>query len=246
MAEGLSRFDGGIRLDGLSELADDSARILSTHHERLSLRGLTELSCSPGHVALATALCKGGRVISLDCLTNLPDEIAVIFGGIFAYHNNSQEQSGNGELIAAQEGDYKVAPEDPQGKQFEGEGDAAFAASEGKSRESNAMPAKPAPPEPKATPAAAASSAAAGANAPASGGVLVQLAALNSEAAAEQQWSKLSGQYEYLKDMRHRVVKAEVEGRTVYRLSAVSSDRSNANNLCNRIKSDGGSCLIAG
>ncbi|WP_187335806.1 SPOR domain-containing protein [Novosphingopyxis iocasae] len=172
--------------------------------------------------------------------------IAVIFGGIFAYHNNSQEQSGNGELIAAQEGDYKVAPEDPQGKQFEGEGDAAFAASEGKSRESNAMPAKPAPPEPKATPAAAASSAAAGANAPASGGVLVQLAALNSEAAAEQQWSKLSGQYEYLKDMRHRVVKAEVEGRTVYRLSAVSSDRANANTLCNRIKSDGGSCLIAG
>ena len=108
------------------------------------------------------------------------------------------------------------------------------------------MRAKAAPPQPAATPAAAASSAATGTNAPASGGVMVQLAALNSEAAAEQQWSKLSGQYEYLKDMRHRVVKAEVEGRTVFRLSAVSSDRASANTLCNRIKSDGGSCLIAG
>ena len=172
--------------------------------------------------------------------------IAVVVGGIYAFNEGQQEQSGSGELIAAQEGNYKVAPEDPQGKQFEGEGDAAFAASEGKSRESNAVPAKAAPPEPKASPTATASSSAAGNSAPSSGGVLVQLAALNSEAAAEQQWSKLSGQYEYLKDLRHRIVKAEVEGRTVYRLSAVSSDRANANSLCNRIKSDGGSCLIAG
>ena len=176
--------------------------------------------------------------------------IALVFGGIYAFHNSDQTQSGNGELIAAQEGDYKVAPTDPQGKQFEGEGDAAFAASEGKSIESNAMPAKPAPPTPSAksaqTPAAAGSSAAAGTTAPPSGTVLVQLAALGSKAAAEQQWSTLSSRYEYLKDMRHAVVAAQVEGRTVYRLSAVSSDRANATSLCTRIKGDGGSCLIVG
>ncbi|WP_420607817.1 SPOR domain-containing protein [Novosphingopyxis sp.] len=170
--------------------------------------------------------------------------IALVIGGIYAFQSGENDSAGNGDLIAAQEGDYKVAPADPQGKIFEGEGDAAFAASEGKSRESNVVPAKAAaPPKSTRTPAAAGKGTAP--VAPASGGVLVQLAALASETAAERQWTTLIGQYDYLKDMRHRVVSAQVEGRTVYRLSAVSSDRANADGLCQRIKSDGGSCLIA-
>lgn len=178
--------------------------------------------------------------------------LALIFGGLYVFQNQTGGESGTGELIAAQEGDYKVAPDDPQGKQFEGEGDAAFAASEGKARESNAVPARAAPPAPKpsvATAAAARPNASASTDAkpaPATGGVLVQLAALASEIAAEQQWGTLTSRYEYLKDMRHRIVPAQVEGRTVHRLSAVSSDRANAVSLCERIKSDGGSCLIAG
>ncbi len=162
--------------------------------------------------------------------------IALVVGAIYAFQSSNPASEGNGALIAAQEGDYKVAPEDPQGKTFEGEGDAAFAASEGKSRESNAVPAK-------ATPKAAVPS---GKASDTSGGVSVQLAALGSESAAEQQWSTLTGRYDYLKDMRHRVVAAQVDGSTVYRLSALSSDRAAATALCNRIKSDGGSCLITG
>lgn len=160
--------------------------------------------------------------------------IALVVGAIYAFQSSNPASEGNGELIAAQEGDYKVAPEDPQGKTFEGEGDAAFAASEGKSRESNAAP----------EPASKTGTSAKTADAP--GGVFVQLAALGSESAAEQQWSTLTGRYDYLKDMRHRVVAAQVDGNTVYRLSALSSDRAAATALCDRIKSDGGSCLITG
>jgi hypothetical protein len=80
VAEGLSRFDGGVRLDGLADLADDIAEILSTY-KRLSLRGLTDLSCSPVDIALAEVLSVSCWYdLSLDCLTKLPDEIAVIFG----------------------------------------------------------------------------------------------------------------------------------------------------------------------
>ena len=175
--------------------------------------------------------------------------LALVVGGIYLFQNRQGETGGNGELIAAQEGDYKVAPEDPQGKQFEGEGDAAFAASEGKSRESNAVPGK-AKSEAAASSgqAKAASSAQAGDadKAAATSGVSVQLAALGSEAAAEQQWNRLAAQFEYLKDMRHRIVAAQVEGRSVYRLSAISSSRAAADALCGRIKGDGGNCLITG
>ncbi len=187
--------------------------------------------------------------------------LGLIAGGIYLLQMSGQRSRGSGELIAAQEGNYKVAPADPQGKTFEGEGDAAFAASEGKTRESNVMPAKAARPTANASgsakvPSSSASSSTAGAQggakalaaAPAgdTGGVLVQLAALGSETAAEQQWSALTGRYAYLKDMRHRVVAAQVEGRTVYRLSAVSSDKAKAGSLCAQIKSDGGNCLIVG
>jgi hypothetical protein len=68
--------------------------------------------------------------------------LAAIVGGIYWLQRNQSGGQGNGELIAAQEGDYKVAPSDREGKSFEGEGDAAFAASEGKKVDSKLDPAK--------------------------------------------------------------------------------------------------------
>ena len=58
--------------------------------------------------------------------------LVAIVGGIYWFQNRDGGGfDGTGELIAAQEGDYKVRPDDPQVRQFEGEGDASFAASEG-------------------------------------------------------------------------------------------------------------------
>lgn len=56
--------------------------------------------------------------------------------------------AGNGDLIAAQEGDYKVRPDDPGGMKVNGEGDAAIATSAGKGADGgridlNAVPEKP-------------------------------------------------------------------------------------------------------
>src|SRR3546814_16018694 len=50
-------------------------------------------------------------------------------GGLWWSQNGGAR--GNGELIAAQQGDYKVAPANDGARTFEGEGDVAFSASEG-------------------------------------------------------------------------------------------------------------------
>ena len=56
--------------------------------------------------------------------------LAAIVGGIYWLQNrDGGGLDGDGELIAAQEGDYKVRPDDPQARQFEGEGDASAALS---------------------------------------------------------------------------------------------------------------------
>jgi SPOR domain len=55
--------------------------------------------------------------------------IAAVLGGLWWWQGGGAR--GQGELIAAQAGPYKVAPTDDGAKDFEGEGDASFAASEG-------------------------------------------------------------------------------------------------------------------
>ena len=59
--------------------------------------------------------------------------LAVIVGGIWWLRGQQAPLPGSSEdtLIAAQEGDYKVKPNDPGGMKVEGQGDSAFAASEG-------------------------------------------------------------------------------------------------------------------
>ncbi|HWT12493.1 MAG TPA: SPOR domain-containing protein, partial [Allosphingosinicella sp.] len=58
--------------------------------------------------------------------------IGLIVGGLFWLGNrDGAGGSGDGELIAAPEGDYKVRPDDPGGMNVAGEGDTAYAASEG-------------------------------------------------------------------------------------------------------------------
>lgn len=55
--------------------------------------------------------------------------IGAVLGGLWWIQNGGAR--GKGELIAAQEGNYKVAPKNDGAKTFEGEGDASFSASEG-------------------------------------------------------------------------------------------------------------------
>ena len=70
-----------------------------------------------------------GRVIALVVL-GLAVLAAIIFG---IYKLQQRAPTGDGQLIAAQEGDYKVKPDDAGGLKGKGEGDSAIATSAGKS-----------------------------------------------------------------------------------------------------------------
>lgn len=76
--------------------------------------------------------------------------IGVVLGGLWWVQNGGTRSKG--ELIAAQEGDYKVVPKNDRSKAFEGEGDASFSASEGAEPAGRVDPTRM-PEEPAVTPA---------------------------------------------------------------------------------------------
>jgi len=164
--------------------------------------------------------------------------IAVMGGGLFWLADRNRE-GGNGQIIAAPEGDYKVKPAQPGGMNVAGEGDTAFAASEGAEPKgqinTNAVPetpvtqAPPAPRPPQPAPAQAAP------------GATIQLGAFSSQAGANQAWSGLSGRFSYLAPLSHSVVPVASGGRTLYRLRASGPD---AAGICRRLQIAGEACSV--
>jgi hypothetical protein len=197
--------------------------------------------------------------------------IGLIVGGLFWMGNRTGGggEAGEPELIAAAEGDYKVKPGDPGGMKVEGEGDTAFAASEGAQPkgaiDTSKMPEAPvtkaaaaAPAQPKAAPSAgqpkAAQTAAAGRpKAPATpaaeparpaaagGGATIQLGAFASQALANNAWKAMSGRFKYLEPLNQSVTTANVRGKTYYRLRASGGD---ARDVCRRLEVAGESCMV--
>lgn len=164
--------------------------------------------------------------------------LAAIVGGIYwLQRNQTGGAQGNGELIAAQEGNYKVAPDDREGKTFEGEGDAAFAASEGKKTEATiATPAKAGDPK-VAKPAASGPTPA--------GAVMVQLGAFGDSAKADQAWAGLGKRFGFLSGTNRKIAEATGEGgRKIFRLQAVTANAAAAQQLCAKLKAAGENCLI--
>jgi len=173
--------------------------------------------------------------------------LAAIVGGIYwLQRNQSGGASGNGELIAAQEGDYKVAPADREGKTFQGEGDAAFAASEGKKVGANIDPAKA---KAAATPAAGTPTVPGAAPskmgpAPAGSG-FVQLGAFSDSAKADQAWAAMGKRFGFLSGLNRRIAEGAAEGgRKVYRLQAVTTNPAAAQQLCAKLKAAGENCMV--
>ena len=166
--------------------------------------------------------------------------LAVIVGGIYwAQRNQSGGATGNGELIAAQEGDYKVKPDQAGGKTFEGEGDSAFAASEGKKTGATIAPATKAGDAKAAAPATITSGAA-----PA-GAVMVQLGAFGDSAKADTAWAALSKRFGFLSGVNRRIAEASGEGgRKIFRLQAITANAAAAQQLCAKLKAAGENCLI--
>ena len=164
--------------------------------------------------------------------------LAAIVGGIYwLQRNQTGGAQGNGELIAAQEGNYKVAPDDREGKTFEGEGDSAFAASEGKKTGATiAVPAK--------TDGAKAATPAASGPTPA-GAVMVQLGAFGDAAKADQAWAAFGKRFGFLSGTNRKIAEATGEGgRKIFRLQAVTANAAAAQQLCAKLKAAGENCLI--
>lgn len=166
--------------------------------------------------------------------------LAVIGGGLWWALGQRKDNVpvADGSVIAAPKQPYKERPKDPGGKTFAGTGDTSFAVSEGQTR-----PAKlgqSSAPKPAASPSPNAGAAPAQ-DVP---GVGVQVAAYSSRAAAEAGWTRLSGSYEALSGLKHRVVEGQADIGTVYRLQVVTGDSAAAHALCGRLKAAGLACQV--
>lgn len=194
--------------------------------------------------------------------------IGAVLGGLWWIQNGGAR--GNGELIAAQQGDYKVAPKSDGARTFEGEGDVAFSASEGGEPAGKVDP-KRMPEEPAVTVAereAAAKKAAAEKVAPAKaaskgkpepatpakttetkapvaqGSTMIQLGAFSSEGAAAKAWTNLSKRFAYLAELNRSISPAKVGEGTVYRLRVSAGTAANASNLCGKLRVAGENCVV--
>ena len=199
--------------------------------------------------------------------------LAVIAAAIFGYRyfEKSRGADGNGALIEAQRGDYKVKPDDPGGLKVKGEGDTAIATSDGAGTSNGVINLDGAPEAPVAgtktkagAPAAATGAAKTVAPVPASGGKLmaaptgpdinvagaasggslVQLGSFGSEGEANAVWAKQSKRFTYLAPLGKSVVKAEVNGNTVYRLRVNAGSAGQATALCGKLKVAGEACFV--
>lgn len=185
--------------------------------------------------------------------------LGLIVGGVWWLRSQKQGPEGDGTLIAAQEGDYKVKPDAPGGMKVEGQGDSTFAASEGAEAngkvDTNSQPEAPvagqkaAPTasavKPVAKPAVATAVPPSGgklvpSTAPAATGTMIQLGAYNSEATANSAWNDLVSKNAALAKLPKTVVTASVGGKTYYRLRANAGTPTNAAALCDKI----GNCMI--
>jgi hypothetical protein len=209
-----------------------------------------------------------GRILLLIILL-----LAVIGAGAFGYYWYQKQRSlvGNGELIAAPAGEYKVKPDEPGGMKVEGEGDTVFATSQGNagnsSIDTNALPEAPvdgkklADKAPSLTGEKAAkvaipsgTSAAepkrlptlAPATAPSAGsGALIQLGAFPDEGGANAAWARLSKRFSYLAPLGKSVERGEKDGKAVFRLRVNTGSNSQAKELCGKLKVAGENCYVA-
>lgn len=170
--------------------------------------------------------------------------LVIVVGGIwyFAGRGDGDEFVADGSTIAAPDTPVKVKPRDPGGKEFEGTGKVAPVVGEGQTREGRVATEETASPAAPATQST--TSPATPASAAADGSVAVQLAAYSSRARAEQGWRDLSRRTDVLSGVRYRVVEGRIDIGTVYRLQALSPDRTSADSLCAALKADGLDCQV--
>lgn len=192
--------------------------------------------------------------------------IAAIIFATFQLGFNNAAPDGGSEIIAADQGSYKERPDAAGGLAIEGEGDTAYAASEGSDPNARidlgAIPEAPVAGAQGVAPAeqlkvradAKAAQAVPNPTLPAvvpavqpaivAGGAAVQLGAFSSNASAQSAWKSMSGRFASLKPLTNSVVAASVGGKTMYRLRANVASKADAATLCAKLKIAGETCAV--
>jgi hypothetical protein len=211
-----------------------------------------------------------GRVIGLVLLGLLL--LGVIGGGGYwlSHRNSGGGGGGDARLIQAEGRSYKIPANASDAKEFDGEGDAAFAASEGGDAAgridaskvpeaprtdlqaaTRPEPAAPKPATAKPTVSAAVKSVAAdskkagtASDAATAGAVRIQLGAFGSKDLAESVWKKMAGRFDYLAALGHTVEPVETGGKTLYRLRADVVSAADATSTCGKLRVAGESCMV--
>ncbi len=195
-----------------------------------------------------------------------------VAGGLYTWLRHQAARDGDGALIAAPAGPYKVRPDQPGGMRVDGEGDIVFRTSQGGPSEaginvgalpeapvegqkpqknpangpkasSSATIALPAPTLIRSTPTPRA---AAPSGAGEGSGALVQLGAFPSEGVANAAWTRMSKRFAYLAPLGKLVVPfATEDGKTVYRLRVNAGSNGQAREICGKLKVAGENCFVA-
>jgi hypothetical protein len=197
---------------------------------------------------------------------------AISFG--WWWYQRQSGNAGNGQLIEAQEGDYKVKPDEPGGLQVEGEGTTAFATGEGTATNSSVnLAAQPeAPVDGKKAEGAAGTAPGSGsatvavppsggqlkarnpatpppASAPARSavgtGALIQLGAFPDQQGADAAWARLARKHSALAGLGKSVEQGTSNGKIVFRLRVNAGSNGQAKEICGKLTAAGDSCYVA-
>jgi hypothetical protein len=172
----------------------------------------------------------------------------------YRYWDTHRGINGNGALIAAPAGDYKIRPTEPGGMVVQGEGDTAIATSNGESMGNSSIDMAAAPEVPVEgkkvvlqridSGASKAVSAIPAADGAASGGASIQLGSFDTEADANDIGKRIAKRYSYLAPLGRSVQMAQVNGRTVYRLRVNTGSLGEAKSLCAKLAAAGQACFV--
>lgn len=199
--------------------------------------------------------------------------LAFIGFGLYKWQAHTAAADGDGAIIAAPEGDYKVRPADPGGLKVKGEGNTAIATSAGKPGGTGAIDLRAVPEAPMngtrvvQKPAEPNGGRNAVAQVPESGGKLVapapvaaarpapvaatgsgsmvQLGAYPSESSANAAWDRFSKRFSYVGALGKVVQPVASNGKTLYRLRVNAGSANQAADICGRLRVAGESCFVA-
>jgi hypothetical protein len=196
----------------------------------------------------------------------------IVGGGYWLKNRNAGGGTQEAQLIPSQGASYKIPANASDAKEFDGEGDESFEASEGAEAagkiDASKVPEAPrtdlktaeaAKKEPAAKPAATAKPTlsaavktvdapkkpgAAAASAATAGGPRIQLGAFGSKPQAEAVWKKLTGRFDYLSALSHSVEPVETGGKTLYRLRVSVASAADATATCGKLRVAGENCIV--